>query len=1757
MMKIVTEPKLLSAEEKRAMAAELLRKRAERESWWPLTYGQQAIWFFENVAPGSAAYHVSFSARICSPFVTRKLVEAFQSIEDRYPVLRARVVERDGEMVQQAREPGSVDFAEIDSTGMTDAQLREVMAREYARPFDLIGGRLLRVRLFRRADADAVLLVVVHHIACDLWSLLVLLDEVRIMLAGGQVEIPRGPTFAEHARRQRKDLSGEEGALLWNYWREHLAGDLAPLDLPFDRPRPAVQTFRGASLPFSLPAQLSARVEELGRSTGTNLFVVLQAAFQILLHRYTGQEDFVVGTLTNGRPRADLAGTIGHFMNPVVLRARPAVGISVADFIRNTAQEVLGAVGHQDYPYRLLVDRLQQGRNASRSGLYDVLFIFQQPHVLSEFAGYFLEGYESAPREFGGLMLAPFHQPQQEGQLDLVLEAAMFEGRVRGTLKYNTDLFDRETAEAMARHLANLLEGMVEDPGCTLSKLPLLSQDERRTMLCDWNDTALAFPEADRISDQFERQAASFPENVAVVAPDRSLTYVELQRHADWLARHLAGAGAGPGELIGICLHRTSDLPAAILGVLKAGAAYVPLDPAFPRERLAFMMADAGIRIVILHEDLRTRLPEWDGVELPLDRFWTDHAGNDSAPFPCPAKPEDLAYVMYTSGSTGQPKGVMIEHRNVVNFFAGMDRVLGQGRPGVWLAVTSQSFDISVLELVWTLTRGYRVIIHDDSAPGKSTKAARATPWRPIDFSLFYFSGDGADAGENKYDLLLEGARFADTHGFAAVWTPERHFHSFGGLYPNPAVLGAALAVTTERVKIRAGSVVLPLHHPIRVAEEWSVVDNLSGGRTEISFASGWHSDDFVFAPEKYSNRQDAMLRAIDEVRRLWRGEHVAYRGGAGNSVEVGSLPRPVQPELRFWITAAGNPETFRLAGRLGAGLLTHLLGQNLDTLDSRIKAYREAWRVAGHEGSGRVAIMLHTYVGDDLESVRETARGPFCQYLRSSLDLVGNLARSMGSGIDPAELEGEALDRFIDRAYERYFNDGALMGTPATCEHMLTRLAGLGVDEVACLIDFGIDAREVAAGLERLNEVRERWERRADSEDDRKEASIAELIERHGVTHLQCTPSLARMLTADAQAVTALGRLHKLLIGGEALPPDLAHQLTAILGSCELLNMYGPTETTIWSTAQKVNADEESVPIGRPIANTAAYILDNNAEPVPAGVAGELWIGGKGVARGYKDRAELTAERFVADPFSRAPGARLYRTGDLACFRRDGTICFLGRRDQQVKLRGHRVELGEIESTLCQHPQIHEAIVTLREDRAGDPYLAAYVAQHRTHGTGAHAMTLPNGLTIRHNGVLETRILYREIFEDQMYLRHGIKIADGACIIDAGANVGLFSLWVSRQARDVELYCFEPIPPSFALLQENLQANGVAAHVFSYGLSDREEEAEFLFYPEASGLSGRFADQQRDRAETAAILDRHRKHHDPADESQALLDDHFTRKQTYNCRLRTLSSVIREQDIDRIDLLKIDVERSEALVLRGIDEDLWTRIAQIVMEVHSLELLREVKAILDANNFHVEIDSVFSTNQVNIFMVHAVQPETKSRMSRARKKLKEQPAVRDVTADALRDYLKARLPAHMVPSVFVTLESMPLTPNGKIDRAHLPAPHSSPAPGRRESAPPATPAEKMLAQLWCQVLQTETVGREDNFFEVGGHSLRAIELAGSIRRTFQIDLPVNRIFGLPVLCDMARLLEESLIDQLEGLTEEEAEQSLAQTGEEYSRPGR
>lgn len=909
----------------------------------PLSYGQQALWFLRQLLPDEISFNVAGAIRIHGGLDVSALERAFDQLVERHESLRSTFHVTNGEPVQRVHETMHGFFQVEDAAGWTESELRGHLALEAHRPFDLEHGPVLRASLHLTGDSEHVLLLAMDHIVTDFWSMTVLARELLALYdankTGKSIDLPALPArYSDYVRWQTDMLESPQGEKHWNYWREQLQGELPALNLPTDRPRTAMQTYRGDSEHVLIDGEIYKQLKTLAQENGATMFMTLLAAFQTLLHRYSNQEQFLVGSVTAGRSHAELANLAGYFINPIALRADFSENPSFTQILHRVRQTALGAFEHQDYPPALLAKKLGIQRDASRPPLFETMFILQKAHeaevqALSPFA----LGINGARMEASGLTLESLALGGEPAQFDLTMMMSETDQGLAASLQYNTDLFDAATIQRMLEHFNSLLREIATDSAKPVSSYPLLSESEKQQILVEWNQTQTEYPRASCIHELIEAQTKRAPDAIAVQFEDQSLTYKELNKRADALAHALMAQGVKPGTLVGLFVNRSVDMLVGLLGVLKAGGAYLPLDPSFPAGRLAFMLADSNVGIILAQSTLLARLPENNAQVVCLDETSRGKRGRKPK---ATVTPDDPAYVIYTSGSTGKPKGVQIHHRSVVNFLSSMRENLKINSEDTLLAVTTLSFDIAVLELMLPLTVGARVVIADSET-----------------------TADGA--------LLAQALTDSNT--------------------------------------------------------------------------------------------------------------------------------------------------TF-------------------------MQATPASWRL---------------------------------------------------------------------------------------------------------LIEAG-------------------WQGKQDL---------------------------------------------KILCGGEALTNDLAEKL--LQRGAQVWNLYGPTETTIWSTMHRVASDDNSsisntVSIGRPIANTQIYILDTNLQPVPVGVIGDLFIGGDGVSRGYLNRPELTAERFIQNPFDMA--STMYKTGDLARYMPDGNIEFFGRSDQQVKVRGFRIETGEVEAALTAHLSVKQAVVAAWKEKSSDASLVAYV---------------------------------------------------------------------------------------------------------------------------------------------------------------------------------------------------------------------------------------------------------------------------------------------------------------------------------------------------------------------------------------------------------------------------------------------------------------
>ncbi len=681
----------------------------------PMSHGQEALWFVDRLAPESAAYNLAAAAR-WRGVTPDQLVRGLRELVIRHPALRTTIAVHDGVPVQRVHDRLEPEFVIVDASDWGEARLQSRMTMEAYRPFDLTCGPLLRVAVFIVAPGEQAVVLAAHHVVADLWSFAVLLHELGTICAsvsGGMAALPPlRLRYTDAVRWHRRRLAGEEGDRLSAFWQQRLAGELPVLDLPTDRPRPRVQTYGGAARLTAWDEGLTSTLRALGRSQGATFYMTLLSGFFALLHRVTGQTDLLVGSPAAGRESADLAGLVGYFVNPVVVRATLAGEIGFADLLAQLRRSAAEAFEHQGFPLALLVERLHAARDPGRSPLFQVLFTLQgAPFPGAEGIPAFALGKGGVRLAAGAFVLETLPLVERRALFDLTLTVAELEGCLALSLQFNSDLFDPVTAERLLAHLRALLAAAATDPARAVADLSLLSAAERHQALHEWNATEAVVLEPAGVHRRFSEQATRTPEAVAVEHAGETWTYCELNERANRLARYLQGLGVGPETRVGICLERSPRMVAGLLGVLKAGGAYVPLDPTYPRERLDLMLRDAGVRLVLTESGTSDLLAASGIPVVDLDAAASDFLSENAGEPAGSVFPDGLVYVLYTSGSTGRPKGVEIQHRSLVSLVDHLRRALGTGPSDILLSVTTLSFDIAAVELFLPLTSGGRLVL--------------------------------------------------------------------------------------------------------------------------------------------------------------------------------------------------------------------------------------------------------------------------------------------------------------------------------------------------------------------------------------------------------------------------------------------------------------------------------------------------------------------------------------------------------------------------------------------------------------------------------------------------------------------------------------------------------------------------------------------------------------------------------------------------------------------------------------------------------------------------------------------------------------------------------------------------------------------------------------------------------------------------------------------------------------------------------------
>ncbi|MEM6685923.1 MAG: D-alanine--poly(phosphoribitol) ligase subunit DltA, partial [Bacteroidota bacterium] len=1264
-------------------------KVAEQESYL-LSDAQRRIWVLSQFQEGLVAYNMPSFIELEGKYDTALLKKAVHILVAKHEILRTVFKPNTNDEIRQWILPTAevnipISIENIATIANPIQYIENFTKADAFKPFDLANGPLLRGHIFCLADDQFVCYFNMHHLVGDAWSNEVMKKEIleiyESLLTDETFSItPLRIQYKDYASWQSHQLTSGNWDAHKNYWLDKLKGELPLIDLPTEKLRPSIKTYNGKSLQLVFTTEEADRLNTFSKTHQGSLFSTLLAVFHVLLHRYSGQNDQIIGVPIAGRSHADFEDQIGVFINMLSIRNEINTANNFAEFYKNVTENLLEAYQNQVYPFDRLVEELDIPRDTSRSPIFDISISLQNISLVANNAENPYQ-YNTAADEVWSL-----GEHKSKNDLEFAFEETNDE--IICNVVYNTDVYEEAMIKQFMKHYRALAATLTSNPTAQLSSVDFLHVDEKIRLTEQFNDTEYDLNPAETTISLFQQIVSEKGNDFAVVYEGETLTYNELDSLSNQFAHYLQKEHqVSEGDVVGIMMPRSQWLLVTILGIMKTGAVYLPISLEYPKQRTEYILDDSHCKICI--------------EETHVQQFAQHNTKYASDALLYQLNANQLAYIIYTSGTTGKPKGVMIEHQNLVNFIIAMRNDLELDASDHLLALTSTSFDISILELLYTVCSGILVTVassNTDFSIFDSYLDEHKT--KSTDFSVFFFSSQKGDQN-NKYDLLMKTVKYADQNDFSAVWLPERHFHEFGGIFPAPAVVGASLATITNNINIRSGSVVLPLHDTIKVAEEWSVVDNLSKGRISLSIASGWTPNDFVLRPDDFPHRKTKMFQQIEELRSLWKGNTIKRMNGVGEEIAVEIFPKPIQEELPIWVTTGGNPETYEMAGKIGANILTHLLGQTIHQLKDNINVYKKALVEHGHSvDKAKITLMLHTFIGEDVAVVKEMVREPFKSYLKSSLGLIGNMLKEFRDG-DNTNLHEEDLNNLVDLAFERYWQDSALLGTKESVANMVQKIRLIGVTEIACLVDFGLDKDTVVNGLEHLNEVRKHYN----------VPTKTNARDIPPITAIQTTPSFLKILKSETYSQRFIKSLKHIIIGGEALSNNLKNEVKA-LTKATLYNMYGPTETTIWSAMEKLT--DAPVFLGKPIANTQIYIANDDVQLCPVGVAGEIHIGGKGVARGYINKDSLTKEKFIPNPFSNNNTERLYKTGDLAKWTDDGKLVFLGRKDFQVKVRGHRIELSAIEKTLADYQDIDQVVVLVNEINGEQEIVAFYTGTQK-----------------------------------------------------------------------------------------------------------------------------------------------------------------------------------------------------------------------------------------------------------------------------------------------------------------------------------------------------------------------------------------------------------------------------------------------------------
>lgn len=681
-----------------------------------LSYNQSSLYYIHKSAPENSAYNISTGFILGGNTNIEILKESFNELVERHEILRTNYVTENGKPLVRIHNSIKNFIIETDATSWTKDSLNSYISKSVNTPFDIEKAPIIRIDLLKLSAQELVVLISVHHIAMDLWSLLICIDEVRTIydkkVKNEKPELSLSPaSYLDFSQLQLDFVESEKGKNSFEYWKKQLSGELPVLDMPLSKPRPVIQTYNGSLFHFDLNNKTKAALRQIAKNTDTTLFVTLLTSFHVLLYRYTGQNDIVVGTPTSGRNKPGFSGLVGNLVNPVAIRSYPSSELSFLQFQNQVKETVLKAIEHQAYPFQLLVEKLQSKRQVNRSPVFQAMFVFQQAQRMENAAAYIMKT-EGGKMNFGNLSMESIAIEQNASQFDLSFITAEDDNGLSVCVEYNTDLFERSFISGLCKHFEILIQGIIENGDKSISAVPIISVEEGKQILEQRNNTRKKYPTDKLIHELFEKKAVETPEQIALVYDDRKLSYKELNEKANQLANHLRKHGVGPNQVVGICAERSLEMVIGLYGIMKAGGAYLPLDPSYPKERLNFLCKDANLKIILTHDNVKTNfIGQTDLILFNLDKDWNTISDESTVDLNVDIRGENTAYVIYTSGSTGAPKGVMVPHAGLLNRLQWMQEEYKLTSTDRVLQKTPYSFDVSVWEFFWPLIAGASLVV--------------------------------------------------------------------------------------------------------------------------------------------------------------------------------------------------------------------------------------------------------------------------------------------------------------------------------------------------------------------------------------------------------------------------------------------------------------------------------------------------------------------------------------------------------------------------------------------------------------------------------------------------------------------------------------------------------------------------------------------------------------------------------------------------------------------------------------------------------------------------------------------------------------------------------------------------------------------------------------------------------------------------------------------------------------------------------------